>query len=101
MSAELCCEPCRDCSTNVKEIKKTDGSGPPPRFLKQVKADKNTNDRREINLKKTIHNDALIAAITTDVEANGQIYIRGFARVQRWHISRDSFSHSSSRSLAC
>ncbi len=61
---------------------------PPPRFLKQVKADKNTNDRREINLKKTIHNDALIAAVTADVKVNCQVYIHSLASAHSlWHIS--------------
>jgi hypothetical protein len=56
------------------------------KILKQIKDSKNTNDRRKINVKKSVGNATLIASVADAVEADC---------LSPWHICWHNFCHPS------
>ena len=49
------------------------------KILKQIKAGKNTTNRRKFNLKKIVQTATLIAAVTANVEADCMICMNSLA----------------------
>jgi hypothetical protein len=52
------------------------------KILKQIKDGKNTNNRRNLNPKRSIHTDAIITAVAIGMAADCQICIRVLASFQ-------------------
>ncbi len=70
-------------STSIKEgkglVEKIFDKGQSTKKFKQSKADKINDDRRKFHLKKTTSTYTLISDVTTDTEANSQIFILSHA----------------------